>query len=91
MFGRSNSENDPDRRSSPSGQAEKICCTALDTWQPGNILAAGDTSTRLWPVEDPQWLTDAEYRAWIGYRRMRARLDLQLARDLARDSGLSEI
>jgi DNA-binding MarR family transcriptional regulator len=41
-------------------------------------------------VEDPRWLTDAEYRAWIGYRRMRARLDLQLARDLARDSGLSE-
>ncbi|HLQ57188.1 MAG TPA: MarR family transcriptional regulator [Streptosporangiaceae bacterium] len=41
-------------------------------------------------MEDPRWLTDAEYRAWIGYRRMRARLDLQLARDLARDSGLSE-
>ncbi len=41
-------------------------------------------------VEDPRWLTGAEYRAWIGYRRMRARLDLQLARDLARDSGLSE-
>jgi DNA-binding MarR family transcriptional regulator len=29
-------------------------------------------------------------RAWLGYRRMRALLDLQLARDLARDSGLSE-
>ena len=41
-------------------------------------------------MEDPRWLTGAEYRAWIGYRRMRARLDLQLARDLARDSGLSE-
>jgi DNA-binding MarR family transcriptional regulator len=41
-------------------------------------------------VEDPRWLTGAEHRAWIGYRRMRARLDLQLARDLARDSGLSE-
>lgn len=41
-------------------------------------------------MADPRWLTDAEYRAWIGYRRMRARLDLQLARDLARESGLSE-
>jgi len=41
-------------------------------------------------MSDPRWLTDAEYRAWIGYRRMRARLDLQLARDLVRDSGLSE-
>jgi DNA-binding MarR family transcriptional regulator len=33
---------------------------------------------------------DYEYRAWLGYRRMRARLDLQLARDLGCDSGLSE-
>lgn len=41
-------------------------------------------------MTEPRWLTDAEYRAWIGYRRMRARLDLQLARDLASDSGLSE-
>lgn len=41
-------------------------------------------------MADPRWLTEAEYRAWLGYRRMRARLDLQLARDLARDSGLSE-
>jgi DNA-binding MarR family transcriptional regulator len=41
-------------------------------------------------MADPRWLTDAEYQAWIGYRRMRARLDLQLARDLARESGLSE-
>jgi len=40
-------------------------------------------------VADPRWLTEAEFHAWIGYRRMRARLDLQLARDLARDSGLS--
>jgi DNA-binding MarR family transcriptional regulator len=29
-------------------------------------------------------------RAWMGYRRVRARLDLQLSRDLARDSGLSD-
>src|SRR6266571_5038736 len=41
-------------------------------------------------VAEPRWLTDAEYRAWIGYRRMRTRLDLQLARDLASDAGLSE-
>jgi hypothetical protein len=33
---------------------------------------------------------DYKYRAWLGYRRMRARLDLQLARDLGCDSGLSE-
>lgn len=40
-------------------------------------------------MADVRWLTEAEFRAWIGYRRMRGRLDLQLARDLARDSGLS--
>jgi DNA-binding MarR family transcriptional regulator len=37
-----------------------------------------------------RWLTPTEERAWRGYRRMRTLLDLQLARDLARDSGLSE-
>ncbi|HEX4818103.1 MAG TPA: MarR family winged helix-turn-helix transcriptional regulator [Nonomuraea sp.] len=37
-----------------------------------------------------RWLDDAEYRAWIGYRRMRLLLDLRIARDLADDSGLSE-
>jgi DNA-binding MarR family transcriptional regulator len=37
-----------------------------------------------------RWLTPAEARAWRGYRRMRGLLDLRLARDLARDSGLSE-
>src|SRR5215472_18667574 len=36
-----------------------------------------------------RWLTDSEQRAWTGYRRMRTLLDLQLARDLNRDSGLS--
>lgn len=41
-------------------------------------------------MADPKWLTEAESRAWRGYRRMRALLDLQLNRDLARDSGLSE-
>ncbi|MGH8961890.1 MAG: MarR family winged helix-turn-helix transcriptional regulator [Jatrophihabitantaceae bacterium] len=37
-----------------------------------------------------RWLDEREARAWRGYRRMRALLDLQLARDLARDSGLSD-
>jgi DNA-binding MarR family transcriptional regulator len=35
-------------------------------------------------------LDPAEMRAWLGYRRMHALLDLQIARDLAADSGLSE-
>jgi DNA-binding MarR family transcriptional regulator len=41
-------------------------------------------------MAETRWLTDAEERAWRGYRRMRTLLDLQIARDLARDSGLSE-
>lgn len=41
-------------------------------------------------MANPRWLTPAEDRAWRAYRRMRARLDLQLTRDLANDSGLSE-
>jgi DNA-binding MarR family transcriptional regulator len=41
-------------------------------------------------VTEPQWLSQAQARAWLGYRRMRALLDLQLTRDLARNSGLSE-
>ena len=36
------------------------------------------------------WLDAREQRAWRAYRRMRTLLDLQLARDLNRDSGLSE-
>jgi DNA-binding MarR family transcriptional regulator len=40
-------------------------------------------------VADARWLTNEEERAWRGYRRMRALLDLQIERDLARDSGLS--
>ena len=36
------------------------------------------------------WLSAEEARAWLGYRRMHALLDLQISRDLARDSGLSE-
>jgi DNA-binding MarR family transcriptional regulator len=41
-------------------------------------------------LAEPKWLSEAEFRAWIGYRRMRALLDLQLARQLAADQGLSE-
>ena len=41
-------------------------------------------------VDDTRWLNDEEFRAWIGYRRMRGLLDLRIARDLADDSGLSE-
>jgi DNA-binding MarR family transcriptional regulator len=37
-----------------------------------------------------RWLDDAEMRAWRGYRRIRVLLDLQISRDLAEDSGLSE-
>ena len=37
-----------------------------------------------------RWLNPSEERAWRGYRRMRTLLDLHIARDLARDSGLSE-
>lgn len=38
----------------------------------------------------PRWLNESEMRAWRGYRRMRALLDLQITRDLAADSGLSD-
>ena len=41
-------------------------------------------------MDEPRWLTPTEERAWRGYRRMRGRLDLQINRDLARDSELSE-
>jgi DNA-binding MarR family transcriptional regulator len=41
-------------------------------------------------VAEPRWLSAEEARAWLGYRRMRALLDLQISRDLARDSGLSD-
>ena len=37
-----------------------------------------------------RWLTAPQERAWRRYRRMRTLLDLQLARDLSKDSGLSE-
>ncbi|MEV6107727.1 MarR family winged helix-turn-helix transcriptional regulator [Streptomyces sp. NPDC051940] len=38
----------------------------------------------------PNWLTDSEQRAWQAYRRMFLLLNAQLARELSRDSGLSE-
>jgi DNA-binding MarR family transcriptional regulator len=38
----------------------------------------------------PKWLNASEMRAWLGYRRMRALLDLQITRDLASDSNLSD-
>ena len=41
-------------------------------------------------VTEPRWLEGEEVRAWRGYRRLHTLLGLQIARDLARDSGLSE-
>ena len=37
-----------------------------------------------------RWLTAPQECAWRRYRRMRTLLDLQIARDLNKDSGLSE-
>jgi DNA-binding MarR family transcriptional regulator len=41
-------------------------------------------------VASTRWLTAPQERAWRRYRRMRTLLDLQIARDLQRDSGLSD-
>jgi DNA-binding MarR family transcriptional regulator len=41
-------------------------------------------------MADPRWLSDAEQRAWRGYRQMRQLLDAAISRDLAHDSGLSD-
>ncbi|MEU6073018.1 MarR family transcriptional regulator [Micromonospora sp. NPDC047074] len=41
-------------------------------------------------MEQPRWLDAREQSAWRGYRRMRRLLDLELARELTRDAGLSE-
>lgn len=38
----------------------------------------------------PRWLTAEQELAWRRYRRMRTLLDLELSRDLRRDSGLSD-
>ncbi|MBN6053530.1 winged helix-turn-helix transcriptional regulator [Nonomuraea sp. RK-328] len=40
-------------------------------------------------MAEPRWLDDDEFRAWIGYRRMRLLLDAQVSQDLTRESGLS--
>ncbi|MEV0144150.1 MULTISPECIES: MarR family winged helix-turn-helix transcriptional regulator [unclassified Nonomuraea] len=40
-------------------------------------------------MAEPRWLDDDEFRAWIGYRRMRLLLDAQVSQDLLRESGLS--
>lgn len=37
-----------------------------------------------------RWLTDDQQHAWRGYRRMKGLLELQLAREMQRASGLSE-
>lgn len=41
-------------------------------------------------MSGPKWLSEREARAWRGYMRMRALLDLQISRDLAHDSDLSD-
>ncbi|WP_018786070.1 MarR family winged helix-turn-helix transcriptional regulator [Micromonospora sp. CNB394] len=41
-------------------------------------------------MDEPGWLDAQEDRAWRGYRRMRRLLDLELARELMQDAGLSE-
>src|SRR5215469_4367316 len=41
-------------------------------------------------VTSTRWLNAPQERAWRRYRRMRTLLDLQIARDLSKDSGLSE-
>jgi DNA-binding MarR family transcriptional regulator len=41
-------------------------------------------------MPEPRWLDDREMRAWLGYRRMRLLLHLQLDRELMSRSGLSE-
>lgn len=46
-------------------------------------------STTVGVMSEPHWLDDEEFRAWIGYRRMRLLLDAEIARDLSRDANLS--
>ncbi|MET8263297.1 MarR family winged helix-turn-helix transcriptional regulator [Micromonospora arida] len=41
-------------------------------------------------MDAARWLDEREDRAWRGYRRMRRLLDLELARELTQDAGLSE-
>ncbi|PCC48468.1 MarR family winged helix-turn-helix transcriptional regulator [Brevibacterium aurantiacum] len=41
-------------------------------------------------MTDNNWLSEREGKAWRGFLALRAVLDLQIGRDLASDSGLSE-
>lgn len=41
-------------------------------------------------MTEPRWLTSEQELTWRRYRRMRTLLDLELSRDLRRDSGLSD-
>ncbi len=41
-------------------------------------------------MPEPRWLSELEERTWRAYRAMHAVLSAQLARDLARDSRLSD-
>lgn len=40
-------------------------------------------------MDEPNWLSEDEQRAWGAYRRMVLRVDAAIARDLTRDTGLS--
>ncbi|MFG2295396.1 MarR family winged helix-turn-helix transcriptional regulator [Streptomyces sp. NPDC048603] len=42
------------------------------------------------PEPEPRWLDEAEMRAWQAWRRAVPLVNAAIARDLARDSGLSE-
>ncbi|MFF1559330.1 MarR family winged helix-turn-helix transcriptional regulator [Streptomyces sp. NPDC058279] len=42
------------------------------------------------PEPAPRWLTESEQQAWYAWRRMFPLVDADIARDLTRDSGLSE-
>src|SRR5262245_2249967 len=48
------------------------------------------TCGSLGGVTQPRWLNDQQMSAWLGYRRMRLLLDLQLGRELAGQHDLSE-
>lgn len=47
-------------------------------------------SVTLFRMPKPRWLTAEQEHAWRRYRRMRTLLDLEISRDLRRDSGLSD-
>jgi DNA-binding MarR family transcriptional regulator len=48
------------------------------------------TNATVTAMSQPHWLTEAEDRAWRGYRRMFLLLNAQLNRELAQQAGLSE-